>query len=86
MTEEEKLKRAENAAHLLSSDAFLSIMEELEAEQIAVFADSEPAQEDDRHDAYFMMRALKSLRSKLQTYADEKSAHKHREESRKLHS
>lgn len=83
---DDKLKQAEDAAHLLSSESFLSVMEELEAEQISTFADSEPSQTNDRHDAYFMMRALKALRSKLQGRADERATQKQREESRKLHS
>lgn len=86
LTPEEKSKRADAAQILLNSDAFRFVMEELELVQIAQFADSEPDGEKARHDAYFMLRALKEFRTKLTTMAGEKAVQKRREESRRLHS
>lgn len=62
------LKRGLAAEVLLETEAFTVVVNELYNEQLAVITDSEPEDTEKRENAFFQLRALKSITAELQSW------------------
>lgn len=70
MNKDETIRRGQAANQLLGNETLVTVLAEIEAECMAAWAESNPADLAGREDAYRMTRCVGLLRQKLTAWRD----------------